>query len=88
MAKFLLLALLSLLVVFGRIYYKTYQIKILLKAFSFEHDPHIMVVILFNPFGAIFNNIDWSFSGHSLPGNTPNAGLLIRAKIIIIIRIK
>lgn len=62
------------------IFLKTYQIKIALYAFSLEQEPHIMVVILLSPLGAILCKTECSFSGHSLPGKTPSAGLLIKAK--------
>lgn len=53
--------------------------KIFLKAFSFEHDPHIMVVMLSNPFGATDINMDCNRLGQSPPGKTPRAGRLIKA---------
>lgn len=53
-----------------------------LNAFSFEHEPHIIVVMLSNPFGATDINIDCKRLGQSLPGNTPRAGRLIKAKNI------
>lgn len=56
-----------------------YQMKIFLNAFSFEHEPHIIVVMLFNPFGATDISIDCNRFGQSLPGNTPNAGRFISA---------
>lgn len=56
-----------------------------LKAFSFEHEPHIIVVILSSPFGATDINIDCNRFGQSLPGNTPRAGRLINADKIVVI---
>lgn len=56
-----------------------------LNAFSFEHEPHIIVVMLSNPFGATFINIDCNRFGQSLPGNTPRAGRLINANKILVL---
>lgn len=53
--------------------------KIFLNAFSFEQDPHIIVVILSRPFGATDINTLRNRFGQSSPGNTPNAGRLIKA---------
>jgi len=64
----------------SKMFSKSYQIKMLLYAFSFEHEPHIIVVILLSPFGAMFKRTECSFSGHSFPGKTPRAGLLIKAE--------
>lgn len=57
----------------------TYQINIFLYAFSFEHEPHIIVVMLLNPFGATAIKTERNRFGQSSPGNTPSAGRLINA---------
>lgn len=54
--------------------------NIFLNAFSLEHDPHIIVVILFKPFGATDIKTLCRRCGQSSPGNTPSAGRLIKAK--------
>lgn len=58
---------------------RRYHMKMFLKAFSLEQEPHIIVVIQSNPFGATFNNMLLSFAGQSAPGNTPRAGRLTKA---------
>lgn len=59
---------------------KSYQMNIFFIAFSFEHEPHIIVVILGKPFGATDIKIFCKRSGQSSPGNTPSAGRFINAK--------
>lgn len=51
-------------------------------AFSFEHDPHIIVVIFVRPFGATDIKTDCNRLGQSAPGNTPSAGRFTKAKKI------
>lgn len=58
-----------------------YHMKIFFIAFSFEHDPHIIVVILFKPFGATDIKTFCKRFGQSAPGNTPSAGRFTKAKI-------
>lgn len=48
-------------------------------AFSLEHEPHIMVVMLDNPFGATLIRTDCNRFGQSAPGNTPRAGRFTKA---------
>lgn len=55
--------------------------KIFLNAFSFEHDPHIIVVTQFNPFGATAIKTDCNRFGQSSPGNAPRAGRFTNAKV-------
>ena len=57
-----------------------------LYAFSFEHEPHIIVVILPNPFGATAIRIEFKRFGQSAPGKTPSAGRFISAKITLSLR--
>lgn len=57
----------------------THQMNIFLNAFSFEHDPHIIVVMLFKPFGATDRSTERKRFGQSAPGNTPKAGRLTKA---------
>lgn len=56
-----------------------------LNAFSFEQEPHIIVVILFSPFGATDINIDCNRFGQSPPGKTPSAGRLINADKMVVL---
>lgn len=53
--------------------------NIFLYAFSFEHDPHIIVVMLFRPFGATDSRTERKRFGQSSPGNTPKAGRFTKA---------
>lgn len=55
--------------------------KIFFNAFSFEHDPHIIVVILLKPFGATDIKTFFKRFGQSAPGNTPSAGRFTKAKM-------
>lgn len=48
-------------------------------AFSFEHDPHIIVVIFGKPFGATDIRTFCKRLGQSSPGNTPRAGRFTNA---------
>lgn len=57
-----------------------YQMNMFLKAFSFEHDPHIIVVMCDKPFGATDINTSCNRFGQSSPGNTPSAGRFTKAK--------
>lgn len=57
--------------------------KMFLNAFSFEHEPHIIVVMLSNPFGATDIRIDCNRFGQSDPGKTPRAGRFINAGKIL-----
>lgn len=61
--------------------YFFYLINIFLNAFSFEHDPHIIVVMQSSPFGAMDISVRSNRFGQSSPGNTPNAGRFTKAKI-------
>lgn len=53
--------------------------KIFFMAFSFEHDPHIIVVMCGKPFGATDIKTFCKRCGQSSPGNTPRAGRLTNA---------
>lgn len=53
--------------------------NILLNAFSFEHEPHIIVTIQFRSFGATAIKTDCKRFGQSSAGNAPNAGRFINA---------
>lgn len=59
---------------------RTHQMNIFLNAFSFEQDPHIIVVTQVRPLGATAIKIDCNRFGQSSPGNAPSAGRLTNAK--------
>lgn len=58
---------------------RTHQMNMLLNAFSFEHEPHIIVEMQFWPFGATAIKTDCKRLGQSSAGKQPNAGRFINA---------
>lgn len=59
--------------------FNLYHMQTVLKAFSLEHEPHIIVDTWAKPGGAMDSRTFFNLAGQSCAGNTPKAGRFINA---------